>query len=88
MGEVAVVLAIVAVASYGAFWLMMLFEIGARPDWVYEQAGESKGLWFVVVLVLQFFGTLGYFFFVRDKLRRVEQSQGTPSGSSSGQAPR
>ena len=72
MGELASVLAVAAFFAWGFFWLWMLFEIGGRPDWVYEQAGESKGLWFVIVLVLQFFGTLGYFFFVRDKLRRVE----------------
>jgi hypothetical protein len=58
---VARVLVVVGLAAYGAFWLWMLYEIGKRPDVVYERAGESKGLWFVLVLVLQLFGTLGYF---------------------------
>ncbi len=59
--------------AYGVFWVWMLFEIGKRPDWVYERTGQSKALWLIVVLVLQFFGTLGYFFLVRDKLRQTER---------------
>ena len=59
--------------AYGIFWLWMLKEIASRPDSVYERAGESKGLWFVVVLVLQLFGTLGYLFMVRPKLQRIER---------------
>ncbi|MDQ4146076.1 MAG: PLDc N-terminal domain-containing protein [Actinomycetota bacterium] len=65
-------LIILAALGVLGFWLAMLFEIATRPDWVYAQAGESKAIWFIVVLVLQFFGTLGYFFMRRDKLRRVE----------------
>lgn len=68
------VLIIGAVLAYGVFWILMLREIAVRPDHVYEKAGESKGLWFLVVLVLQFFGTLAYFFWAREKLKNVEKS--------------
>ena len=72
-------LIIAAFLAYGAFWLWMLVEIAMRPEWVYEQATQSKALWLIVVLVLQFFGTLGYFFMVRDKLRRIEATAGSSS---------
>ena len=75
------IVVLIAFLAYGVFWLWMLKEIGGRPDWVYERAGESKGLWFVVVLVLQFFGTLGYFFMVRDKLRTIEREGQTTATS-------
>ena len=74
MGTVLVVVVIAAVVAYGVFWILMLREIALRPDHVYLKSGESKGLWFVVVLVLQFFGTLAYFFIVRDKLIKAERS--------------
>lgn len=74
MGTVFGIMIVAAVVAWGVFWLMMLYEIGTRPDSVYENAGESKALWFLVVLVLQFFGTLAYFFMAREKLKRAEES--------------
>lgn len=62
----------------GGAWLWALVDIATRPQWVYKAAGESKGLWFVVVLVLQFFGTIGYLAMARPELRRVER--GGPAG--------
>lgn len=75
VGTVFVIMIVAAVVAWGAFWLMMLYEIGTRPDSVYESAGESKALWFLVVLVLQFFGTLAYFFMAREKLIVAEESK-------------
>ena len=74
MGSVLAIMIIVGVLAWGAFWLLMLYEIGTRPDSAYENAGESKAIWFLVVLVLQFFGTLAYFFMARDKLKRAESA--------------
>jgi hypothetical protein len=78
VGTVVGVLVTVGIVTYGVFWLWMLYEIGKRPDLVYQRAGESKGLWFVVVLVFQLFGTLGYFFMAREKLMRAEREALTP----------
>ncbi len=55
--------------GYGVFWAFMLYEIGTTSEESFRAAGRSKALWFVVVLVLQFFGTLAYFFMVRPKLK-------------------
>ena len=68
-----ILIVVAAVIGFGVFWLWMLYEIATRPDAAYERAGQSKALWFIVVLVLQFFGTLGYFFMARDKLRAAER---------------
>ena len=62
------------------FWVKMLVEIGRRPDSVYREAGESKAIWFLAVLVFQFFGTLVYFLMVREKLDTVEH-QALSTGS-------
>ena len=70
MGVEVLVLLFVA---YGVFWVWMLVEIATRPDRVYREAGQSKALWLVVVLALQFFGTLGYFFMVRKELQDIER---------------
>ena len=74
MEAIPIVLMIGVLLAYGVFWVLMLREIAVRPDRVYQEAGESKGLWFLVVLVLQFFGTMAYFFWVRDKLNSAEKS--------------
>jgi Phospholipase_D-nuclease N-terminal len=60
--------------AYGIFWVLILREIAARPRDVYKRAGESKVIWFLVVLVLQLFGTLAYFLFVRNELSQAEKS--------------
>ena len=59
----------------------MLYEIGTSSDEDFQAVGQSRALWFVVVLVLQFFGTLTYFFMVRPKLRTDPRSRsiGPPS---------
>ena len=75
MAELLWVLIFAAFIAYGIFWLLMLREIAVRPDWVYQEVGESKAIWFVVVLVLQLFGTLGYFFMSRPKLQRAEEER-------------
>ena len=64
---------LLALLAYGIFWIWMLLEIARRPESVYHQAGQSKALWLVVVLVLQFFGTMGYGFLVRGRLRTTEK---------------
>lgn len=38
-------------------------------DEEWRSAGESKSIWFLAILVLQFFGTLVYLVSVRPKLR-------------------
>ena len=62
----------IALVGYGLFWLLMLSEILKRPESAYRNAGESRAVWFVVVLVLQFFGTLAYVFMARNKLKRAD----------------
>jgi hypothetical protein len=59
----------------------MLYEIGTTSEDEFQAAGQSKALWFVVVLVLQFFGTMTYFFMVRPKLKanRRAPSLGPPA---------
>ncbi len=73
MGTVLGIVIAVVVVGYAIFWLWMLYEIGSRPEVAYEDAGESKAVWFLLVLVLQFFGTLAYFFMVRSKLLEAEK---------------
>ena len=84
MSEALIFIAVVGVIAFGIFWLVMLYEIATRPDEAYARAGQSKPLWFIVVLVLQFFGTLGYFFMARDKLQAAEREL---TASSRGELP-
>jgi Phospholipase_D-nuclease N-terminal len=78
MGTVAAIALVLVIVAYGIFWLFMLYEIGNRPESVYRAVGESKAIWFLAVLVLQFFGTLAYFFMARDKLRSAEKPELPP----------
>ena len=77
--EAVLILAVLVVLGYGVFWAFMLYEIASRPDEAYREAGQSKWLWFIIVLVLQFFGTLGYFFLARKELQRAEQKTLPPA---------
>ena len=75
MGTLAGILLVGALLAYGLFWLAMLREIAIRPDEMYRQVGESKAIWFLVVLVLQFFGTLAYYFLVRPRLAQADKNR-------------
>ncbi len=67
--EILFILALLVFLGYGIFWAFMLYEIGKHSDQDFQAIGQSRALWFVVVLVLQFFGTITYFFWVRPKLK-------------------
>ena len=69
MEAILFVILLTVLLGYGFFWAFMLYEIGTTSEEEFRAAGQSKALWFVVVLVLQFFGTLTYFFMVRPKLK-------------------
>jgi hypothetical protein len=61
-------LLILPVLGWGVLWIWALVDIGSRDDEDFRAVGESKAIWFVVVLVLQFFGLLGYLLWTRPKL--------------------
>jgi hypothetical protein len=50
-------------------WLWAMFDAGRYPDEVWRDTGESKTLWFLLILVVPFLGTLLYLVTVRPKLR-------------------
>lgn len=49
-------------------WVWALFDAGSYPEEIWRRAGESKTMWILLILVLQFFGTLFYLLRVRPKL--------------------
>ena len=62
---------LVSLAALGwlAMWIWALQDAGGYPEDTWQSAGESKATWFLLILVLQFFGTLFYLFSVRPKLQ-------------------
>lgn len=53
-------------------WLWALYDAGSRDAALWRAAGESKATWFLLILVLQFFGTLAYLLWVRPRLQEAE----------------
>ncbi len=49
-------------------WIWAFFDALSWPEEVWREAGESKTLWLLLILVLQFFGTLFYWWRIRPKL--------------------
>ena len=62
-------LILVPFVAWGITWLWALGEIGSTPHEVFRAAGESKTVWFLLVLVLQFFGLLAYLISARRGIR-------------------
>jgi hypothetical protein len=62
------ILGFIPVLIWLAIWLWALVDAGGRPAQVWRQAGESKTMWMLLILVLQFFGTLLYLWRVRRRL--------------------
>lgn len=69
MGFVLRLLPLLLFLGWIAVWLWCLSEILSTPREAWDQIGESKTVWTLVVLVLQFFGTLFYLASVRPKLK-------------------
>lgn len=57
--------------SLGALWIWVLWDIASYDDETWRAAGESKTVWFLLVTVLQFFGTLAYLLSTRPKLQAL-----------------
>ena len=60
-----------AVIAWLVVWIWALQDAGRYTDEEWRAAGESKTTWFLLILVLQFFGTLFYLLSVRPKLLAV-----------------
>ena len=54
--------------AWGVVWLWALYDAVTRPEEVWLAAGESKIMWCLLIVVLQFFGTLFYVLWTRPKL--------------------
>jgi hypothetical protein len=61
------------VVGWLVLWLWTLYDAGRYSDAAWHAAGESRAMWLLLILVLQFFGTLFYLLWVRPKLRFHEQ---------------
>jgi hypothetical protein len=59
----------VGLLAWAALWVWTLYDAGSYSDDVWRSVGESKPIWFLAILVLQFFGTLVYLVSVRPRLR-------------------
>ena len=62
---------VLGLAAVGWFvvWIWALQDAGRYTDEEWRSAGENKTIWFLLILVLQFFGTLFYLMSVRPKLQ-------------------
>lgn len=49
-------------------WLWGLFDLTKWPAEVWEDAGESRTVWFLLVFTLQFFGLITYLMRIRPTL--------------------
>ena len=52
-------------------WIWTLIDIASYSDETWDRVGESKTVWFLLVTVLQFFGTLAYLLVTRPKLQEA-----------------
>jgi hypothetical protein len=58
---------VIVVALLGLF-LWALIDAVSRPEEQWRSAGESKWVWIILILVLQFIGPLAYLLWIRRKL--------------------
>lgn len=59
-------------------WIWALVDVASHPNDAWLHAGDSKGLWILLILVFQFFGTVIYFLTVRPKLLLYDLPTSTP----------
>lgn len=50
-------------------WLWTLLDAARFSDTAWRAAGASRTMWLLLILVLQFFGTLFYLLWMRPKLK-------------------
>ena len=55
-------------------WIWALADIASHDDEAWRTVGESKTVWFLLVTVLQFFGTVAYLVGTRPKLMRAQET--------------
>lgn len=49
-------------------WVWALVDAGSRGEEQWQRVGESKTMWMLLIIVLQFFGTIAYLWMIRPKL--------------------
>jgi hypothetical protein len=69
-------LVLLPVLAWVALWLWTLSDAWRYSDETWRVAGESRTMWLLLILVLQFFGILFYLVWIRPKLTAVGAGQG------------
>src|SRR5262245_9665078 len=73
--------------------IVALVDVVGRPGWVWQQAGDNRALWLVLLIIGLPFCLIGlivgliYLFTVRPRLAAVQQAQGSPGGYGYGGPP-
>jgi hypothetical protein len=83
--ELLVMLSIAFAALLG---ILALIDVIRRPAWQWSQAGRSKGVWIVLLLLGIAFGAFGglflalvYYFYAQPALKRARQPIRPPGGT-------
>jgi len=63
---------IVALAGF-AFWVWSLVDAIQRPDAEWEQAGQNKLVWILVLIFVGFIGSIIYLLVARPPLENVKR---------------
>jgi Phospholipase_D-nuclease N-terminal len=67
---------LIGLAAWSLIWLWAIFDANRYPDEVWRRAGKDRSVWLLLILVLQFFGTLFYLLRVRPELRAQQEHPG------------
>lgn len=63
---------VVALAGF-AFWVWSLVDAIQRPDADWEQAGQNKLIWILVIIFVGFIGSFIYLLVARPQLENVRR---------------
>ena len=63
---------LIALAGF-AFWLWALIDAVQRPDAEWEQAGQNKLIWILVLIFVGFIGSFLYLLVARPQLENVKR---------------
>ncbi len=63
---------IVALAGF-AFWIWSLVDAIQRPDAEWEQAGQNKLIWILVIVLIGFIGSIIYLLVARPQLEDAKR---------------
>ena len=72
LGLFVLLFGVMALAGF-AFWVWSLVDAIQRSDAEWEQAGQNKLIWILILIFLGFLGALIYLFVARPRLEEIRR---------------